>query len=152
MYSSINFYICINPRHRHQIKLWNILEPILEGSHMFPPSQYSSAPKIASVLIFITIESFAWFWVYGFTQCVFDVKTCLLCSFTYSLGQTQVPNSKLSIVKIWGYMMSALHYTSCASQFQNTWNSFLLPCWWCLRCPVLKGWTSPWPFVFGHCW
>lgn len=59
MYSSINFYICINPCHRNQIKLRKVLEPILEGSHMSSPSRYSSAPKTASVLIFITIESFA---------------------------------------------------------------------------------------------
>lgn len=111
MYSSINFYICINPCHRNQIKLRKVLEPILEGSHMSSPSRYSSAPKTASVLIFITIESFAWFWAHGFTQCVFDVKTCRLCSFSYSLGQTQVPNSKLSTVKTWGCMTSALRYT-----------------------------------------
>lgn len=40
----MNFYIWTNLCHHRQIKIWNILEPILEVSHMSPPSQYSSAP------------------------------------------------------------------------------------------------------------
>lgn len=64
MCSSMNVYIRTNLCHHRQIKIWNILEPILEVSHMSPPSQYSSAPpphKAATILTFITIDSFACF-------------------------------------------------------------------------------------------
>ena len=119
---------------------------------MSPPSQYSSVPKVAIIIIFTTTDSFTCFWGKGITQCIFAVKTCL-CSFGYSQSQTKTPKSKLLTIKTWDKTVSPVCYASFMSLFHDPPNSYSqeVVYTWCLRRPILKGWTSPWPSVFKHC-